>query len=73
MNSKNAGIVDISVLAGLTKPRGVYLTDNQITDVSPLAILSNLMELELGNNPIEDFSSLKEIAAKLEHKDFEIE
>jgi Leucine-rich repeat (LRR) protein len=50
----------------------VFLTDNLITDVSPLAKLTNLKELALSNNPITDYSPLKDIYGQLEGKDFEM-
>jgi Leucine-rich repeat (LRR) protein len=43
-----------------------------ITDISPLAKLTNLRELELQDNPITDYSALKDIYEQLEIKDFEI-
>jgi internalin A len=71
IDAKNAGISDISALAGLPKLWDVQLCDNQITDISPLAGLP-LRILLLGNNPVEDFSPVKDVYPNLEGKDFEL-
>ena len=72
LDAKNAGIEDVSGLAGLPKLWEVQLNDNLITDVSPLAQVKSLKALLLGNNPVADYSPLKDIYAQLEGKDFEI-
>ena len=59
-------------MGGLTKIWSLYLDDNSITDISPLANLTGLKELKLSDNPIEDFSPLKDIYPKLEFSDFEM-
>ena len=70
--AKGAGIKNITALGTLPKLWSVFLTDNQITDIGPLANLKNLRELELSNNPITDYSPLKDIYPNLEGKDFEM-
>ncbi len=57
--ARNAGIKDISPLAGLPKLWSVFISDNQITDISPLAQIKTLQEFSIANNPIEDYSSLE--------------
>ena len=50
----------------------LYLDDNQIADVTPLAGMTKLTSLKLGGNPVEDYSPLADIYPNLEEKDFEI-
>ena len=57
--AKNAGIKDISGLVGLPKLWAVAITDNQITDITPLAQIKTLKEFQIGNNPITDYSVLE--------------
>jgi Leucine-rich repeat (LRR) protein len=47
------------------------ISDNQITDVTPLASLVNLERLFISNNPAKDLSSLAAIRAQLDEWDFE--
>ena len=39
----------------------LYLSSNSLTDISPLASLTSLVELDLSNNQIEDISPLSEL------------
>lgn len=55
--ARNAGIKDITVLGELPKLWSVFISENQITDISPLAKL-DLKEFTLANNPITDYSSI---------------
>lgn len=55
--ARNAGIKDITVLGELPKLWSVFISENQIKDVSPLAKL-DLKEFSLANNPITDYSSI---------------
>ena len=52
---KDADIVAVQNLTGLVY---LSLTDNQISDLSPLANLTNLTELRLGDNKISDLTPL---------------
>ncbi len=72
LEAKGAGIKDIAALGALPKLWSVFLADNLITDVSALANLANLRELELSGNPIADFGPLEGIYPNLEYHDFEI-
>ena len=54
-------IVDISLLAYLTKLEGVHLLGCQITDLSSLRNLNNLRGVFLGHNQISDISPLVEL------------
>lgn len=58
--ARGAGIKDITVLGELPKLWSVFISENQITDVSPLAKL-DLKEFSLSNNPITDYSSITPI------------
>jgi len=58
--ARNAGIKDIAVLGELPKLWSVFISDNLITDVSPLAKL-DLKEFSLANNPITDYRSITPI------------
>ena len=60
LSGNNIGDVSalIPVLSGLTHLIDLNLSDNSITDLSPLAVLTNLRTLDLGNNSISDFSPL---------------
>jgi hypothetical protein len=57
--AKKAGIKDISALVGLPKLWSVYLDENLITDISPLAQIKTIKEFLIAGNPIEDFSCLE--------------
>jgi len=50
----------------------LYLDDNQITDVTPLAGMTKLSPLKLEGNPIEDCSPLADIYPNLGERDFKI-
>lgn len=58
--ARNAGIKNITVLGELPKLWSVFISDNLITDISPLAKL-DLKEFSLANNPITDYSSITPI------------
>jgi len=60
------------VLGTLPKLWSVFLDANQITDITPLANLKNLTELLLAQNPIKDYSPVKDIYPNLRAADFEI-
>lgn len=72
LDAKNAGITDVFALADLPKLWEVQLNDNEITDVEPFARVENLRVLLLAGNPVTDYSPLKDVAPRLEGKDFEI-
>ena len=57
----NSPIVDISLLAHLTKLEGVHLLGCDIVDLSPLRNLKNLRGVFLGHNKISDISPLAEL------------
>jgi Leucine-rich repeat (LRR) protein len=50
----------------------LYMEDNQVTDLSPLAGLTKLTNILLSGNPATDYSPLKDVYSNLEEKDFEI-
>ena len=45
-------ITDVSVLSELTNLRQLYLSGNQITDLTPLYNLKNLQHLTIVDNPV---------------------
>ena len=55
-------------MAGLTQLNKVYLSNNQLTDLSPLAKLAMLEQLYLSNNQITDLTPLAGLT-KLTHLD----
>jgi internalin A len=57
LNSSD-GVVDISVLAGLTKLEALYINSNGIEDISVLAGLTDMKDLKLFGNNITDISAL---------------
>ncbi|MEA5051488.1 MAG: leucine-rich repeat domain-containing protein [Oscillospiraceae bacterium] len=59
--ARNAGIRDISALAGLPKLWSVFIEENLITDISPLADVRTLREFLIAGNPIEDYSCLEPV------------
>ena len=54
----NRGLGDISGLLRLKAVKSLYLVDNEIRNVRPLAQLANLEELYLDRNPVFDVSAL---------------
>ena len=54
----NRGLGDVSGLLRLKAVKSLYLVDNQIRNVRPLAQLANLEELYLDRNPVGDVSAL---------------
>ena len=54
----NDGVVDISVLADLTKLEALYINSNGIEDISALAGLTNMLDLKIWGNNITDISAL---------------
>ena len=52
------GVVDISVLAGLTKLEALYINSNGIEDISVLAGLTYMKDLKIWGNNITDISAL---------------
>ena len=54
------GIVDVSVLSGLSNLTKLNLGDNSISDISSVTGLTNLTELHLRHNNISDISPLME-------------
>ena len=64
-------IEDISALAALPGLERVELIDNRIADFSPLYGLQNLKVLRIQRNAAQDVSGLKELAGRLQEKDFD--
>jgi hypothetical protein len=64
---------DISAVANFQGVSRLIFVDCNISDVSPIAGLTNLKVLDLEGNPIEDYSPLADIYPNLEEKDFEME
>ncbi len=64
---------DISAVANFPGVSRLIFVDCNISDVSPIAGLTNLKVLDLKGNPIEDYSPLADIYPNLEEKDFEME
>lgn len=64
LNLHNCGITDLNYVVDLIKNLQnltiLRLSQNKITDLSPLKVLTNLTELYLGTNKISDLSPLKE-------------
>ena len=54
----NRGLGDVSGLLRLKAVKSLYLVDNKIRNVRPLAQLANLEELYLDRNPVADVSAL---------------
>lgn len=54
----NAGILDLTGLEAATNLRTAWLGSNRISDVSPVAVLHELVGLDLGNNRIFDLAPL---------------
>ena len=54
----NRGLGDVSGLLRLKAVKSLYLVDNKIRNVRPLAQLANLEELYLDRNPVADVSVL---------------
>ena len=54
----NRGLGDVSGLLRLKAVKSLYLVDNEIRNVRPLAQLANLEELYLDRNPVFDVSAL---------------
>jgi internalin A len=50
----------------------LYMENNQVTDLSPLAGLSKLTNVLMSGNPATDYSPLKDVYPNLEEKDFEL-
>lgn len=61
LEAANAGIKDISALAGLPALWSAFIEQNQITDISPLAQVKGLKEFLIAENPITDYSSLEPV------------
>lgn len=61
LSAQNAGIKDISAIAGLPKLWSAFIDQNQITDISPLAQVKSLKEFLIVGNPIVDYSSLEPV------------
>jgi hypothetical protein len=59
--AKKAGITDISVLTGLPKLWSVFIEENLITDISPLAQIKTIKEFLIAGNPIADYSVLEPV------------
>lgn len=51
----------VSSLKGLTNLNMLYLSNNNISDISVLKELTNLTNLDLSNNKISDISALKKL------------
>ncbi len=69
LDAENRGIKDLTGIQFATNLRRLELRDNQILDLSPLAVLVLLHELELsGNAPIEQFSDLSPLAGLINLK-----
>ena len=58
----NCGVTYLTFLEKFTGLERLNLDTNNISDVSPLAVLTNLKWLNLTRNPIADFSPLAELA-----------
>ena len=56
-------IEDLTGLECATRLRSLNLTNNEVTDISPLAGLATLVSLNLGNNGITDISALEHLTA----------
>ena len=54
----NRGLGDVSGLLRLKAVKSLYVVDNEIRNVRPLAQLTNLEELYLDRNPVFDVSAL---------------
>ena len=46
----------------LRKPKSLYLYMNQVSDVSPLENLTNLLYISLGKNKVTDITHLKKLS-----------
>ena len=64
-------IADISALQNLSKLERINLAVNQVADFSPLYGLQNLVMLRINYNAATDVTGLKDIAGRLEEKDFD--
>jgi len=64
-------ISDISVVAKMRQLNVLFASNNQISDLTPLAGLP-LRVLMLSGNPIDNYSPIKDIYTQLEEKDFEL-
>ena len=61
LHIRNCQIKDISILAKLSGPTSLSLTDNHIVDISPLSRSRRLTWLDLRNNRIESVSALRQL------------
>ena len=52
--------------------RRLELSDNFITDLTPLSGMTNLIKLTLANNPIGDYSPIEALYPNLQEKDFDL-
>ena len=69
LDAKNRGIQDLTGIQFATKLKRLNLRDNQIFDLSPLAVLVLLHELGLSNNAqIEQFSDLSPLSGLINLK-----
>ena len=60
LEARNRGIQDLTgIQLAINLKSRLDLKDNQISDISPIAGLIELRELELGGNPISDISPVK--------------
>lgn len=64
-------IADISALAGMPELKTLDVQDNRIADFSPLYGLTNLETLRINFNATRDASGLRDIAGRLQEKDFD--
>ncbi|MGD6734770.1 leucine-rich repeat domain-containing protein [Listeria ivanovii] len=62
VNADDSGIQSVEGLQYLTNVEVLYLSGNQITDISPLASLKKLIVLYLERNKLADISGIKKIA-----------
>ena len=58
LRGKSINSLKVGDFSGLTSLKWLYLTDNSISDISPLANLNSLTSLTLGHNSISDISPL---------------
>ncbi|MDP2920277.1 MAG: leucine-rich repeat domain-containing protein [Dehalococcoidia bacterium] len=54
LNARSKGVSNLTGLEYCVRLRNLYLDKNQITDVSPLGELHNLIEVSIGSNLIKD-------------------
>jgi len=61
ISSRELNNEDIVLLRYMVNLSGLYLTNNQISDLTPLSSLENLVSLGLGRNHISDIAPLSEL------------